>query len=212
MRTIKLHDAVGPACMNPDDGDRIFELLREIPPDEEICLDFSGVKQWSASFLCPALRWMILEDRVSASGFGEREEVERGLYEVIRQSAETYYRRLQRIYFDYKAWEESDKAFDHEEFDLKLEKAFESGEPELVASAAVSGPFPPFKPSAHYCPDGDTLEVHLTNEPCYFVWICPDICVIRSQESNQIIGVSIDGLSRIVADAKARWDDDPVQD
>ena len=55
-----------------------------------------------------------------------------------------------------------------------------------------------FKPFAWYCEEGDLLEVYLTNEVCYGKWLGNGITVMKSQETDQVVGIIIDGVKGLI--------------
>ncbi len=112
------------------------------------------------------------------------------------------------INFDYTAWQEKDKVFDHAAFDAKMkevdDEAFGSDDPLatlLAASERIMNGVerPPFKPNATYNKHGDGLEVYLCDEMSYTQWLCPGVEVMRAHSDRRVIGFSVWGLSRVVA-------------
>ncbi len=67
----------------------------------------------------------------------------------------------------------------------------------LAASA------PPFKPTATYDEDGDCIEFLASNDPFYAERIDDLVTVYYSEETNEIIGSLIKGVSKFVKDLDA---------
>lgn len=114
------------------------------------------------------------------------------------------------INFDYGAWQEANKAFDHAAYDAKYKEvegeAFGEGELTahlekwLVAHERIMKGVerPPFKPNAMYNKHGDGLEVYLCNTDHYVQWLCPGVEVMRAFSDERIVGFNVWGLSYIV--------------
>lgn len=56
-------------------------------------------------------------------------------------------------------------------------------------------------PLVSYDPDGDSIEVLLTNESYYAQWR-GDVTVYRSQETDEVVGVLIEGARALTADQR----------
>ena len=107
------------------------------------------------------------------------------------------------IKFDYDKWKEADSAFDHEEFDRMLDEAKEKATTleewaESATAAHRDVGTPPFRPRAHHNKDGDQLEVYLSDEAYFGHWLCPGIVVHCSHETGRVIGVTIEGIGRVM--------------
>ena len=55
-----------------------------------------------------------------------------------------------------------------------------------------------FRPMVNHVPEGDAIEAHWSNETYFGEWICPGLTLYRGRSSGQVVGVFIDGLSRIM--------------
>lgn len=115
------------------------------------------------------------------------------------------------INFDYGAWQEADKAFDHAAYDAKCKEveAEAFGEDELTAhlekwmaahERVMKGvESPPFKPNASYNKHGDGLQVCICTDDSYTQWLCPGVEVTRAFSDRRIVGFNVWGLSHVVA-------------
>lgn len=108
--------------------------------------------------------------------------------------------------FNYKEWEKLDKEFDH----VSWEKCFETctakdslddwlNEYEKALKAAMKecGGRPPWKPNAFYNEGGDMLEVYFNDEQSYAHWLNPQITLMLSLDTKEIVGVKIYGISKM---------------
>ena len=105
------------------------------------------------------------------------------------------------IEFDYDKWKEADSAFDHEEFDRMLDEAKEKAttlDDWLAVVSTADLDTPPFKPHALHNKDGNQLEVYLSDEAYFGHWLCPGIVVHCSHETGRVIGVTIEGIGRVM--------------
>lgn len=102
--------------------------------------------------------------------------------------------------FDYGKWQKEDQKFDHETYDKKLEEAHERSTDFLEFMESVKKlERPPFKPNAIHNEDGDMIEVYLSDETIsYKKWLCPQISLLLCQETDEIIGVNIHGVKRLL--------------
>jgi hypothetical protein len=55
-----------------------------------------------------------------------------------------------------------------------------------------------FKPCFFYNKEGDMIEVYLENVNHYGQWINHDITVLRAQDDNRIVGLSVHGVKKHV--------------
>lgn len=101
--------------------------------------------------------------------------------------------------FDYQEWQKEDRAFNHPEFDAAMKKALEAaaGLPDIIKDVGKLTR-PPWKPNAYYNRDGDQLEVWLSDEESYARWICPGVTVYLSMETEEVVGVTVEGIKRKV--------------
>jgi hypothetical protein len=65
-------------------------------------------------------------------------------------------------------------------------------------------PRPPWHPNTHYDEDGDMVEVFLNNESYYAIWLNPQLTVFVSHETDEIVGMSIHGVKRMMQEARER--------
>jgi len=100
--------------------------------------------------------------------------------------------------FEYAAWKELDSKFDHKTYDEQIKKAIEEAETLEVLASTELPKRPPWKPEAHYNEDGDIIAVHLNDEVAFYAkWLTPQISVLLSMETDEIIGVEIWGTKRL---------------
>lgn len=106
--------------------------------------------------------------------------------------------------FDYKtwnkildsAWEERDNNQDPlngNEFSDWIEELITTRK---KAEEACGGS-PPFKPNAYYNAEGDILEVYLDDRESYAKWLNPQVSVLLCQETDEVVGFQIWGLSLV---------------
>lgn len=119
------------------------------------------------------------------------------------------------INFDYTAWKEKDKAFDHAAYDAKCkaveDEMFKDGETKATLDGWMAAnerimkgtERPPWKPNARYNKDGDILHVYLCDDSSYVQWLCPGVEVIRAFSDNRIVGFNVWALSHVVANGGA---------
>lgn len=103
--------------------------------------------------------------------------------------------------FDYNEWKKEDEKFDHKAYDEEFKKIQETAT-ELVEFVGMTGklPRPPHRPNAFYNKEGDMIQVCLSDEAGYGKWLCPQITVLLSQETDEIIGIEIQGIKRLLED------------
>lgn len=103
--------------------------------------------------------------------------------------------------FKYQKWLEEDKNFDHKEYDDRFRKfvsnVFDHNvEPE--ENCKLLEPRPPWKPNVFYNKDGNMIEVSLSTDPYYGVWLTPQVTLLLSSETEEIIGVEICGIKQLL--------------
>lgn len=108
--------------------------------------------------------------------------------------------------FDYGRWKKLDEKYDHVAFEKCLETCtqhenfddwMQAMENKMQKALKECGGRPPWKPTVFYSPDGDILNVYLSDEESYARWLTPHVTVKLSQETDEIIGFQIWGLSRV---------------
>ncbi len=102
--------------------------------------------------------------------------------------------------FDYNEWKEEDEKFDHKGYDEDFKKAQESTTDLMKFIELIRKlPHSPHRPNAFYNKDGDMIEVYLSNDTVsYGKWLCPQITLLLCQETDEIIGVNIYGIKRLL--------------
>ena len=106
--------------------------------------------------------------------------------------------------FKFNEWEEKDDVFDHKSFERVFNEAVKSckGKIEKLAKATKNIIQPPWKPNVWYNKEGDQIEVCLSTEDHYAKWITPEIDLLLSHETNEIIGIQINGVKQVLKDKK----------
>ena len=105
--------------------------------------------------------------------------------------------------FDYAKWEEENAKFDHESYDKIIQVFFDEAIKNKNISDLAKIPDnlekPPWKPNAWYNEPGDQIEVWIdTEHPTYNKWLCPGVSLALTQEGNEIAGITICGIKRII--------------
>lgn len=101
--------------------------------------------------------------------------------------------------FSYEIWKEQNAAFDHQGFDAVVQTIFEKTDSmEGFLEATKDMERPPWKPNAFYNRDGDQIEIYLSDEDCYAHWLCPGVVVHLSHDTEEVVGVTIEGIKRMV--------------
>ena len=62
-------------------------------------------------------------------------------------------------------------------------------------------PRPPWKPGAYYCTTGDILHEHWSENSYYAKWLNHRITLLLDQETDEVIGCQIWGLSKVLDEA-----------
>lgn len=103
--------------------------------------------------------------------------------------------------FKYQKWLEEDKDFDHKAYDERIRKfvsnVFDKSVNE-VENCKLLEPSPPWKPNVFYNQDGNMIEVSLSKEPYYGVWLTPHITLLIGNDSKEIVGVEICGIKQLL--------------
>ena len=105
--------------------------------------------------------------------------------------------------FDYEAWKTENEKFDHGAFDKKMEEVSKVKTLDDLLSV-IPAERPPFKPNATYNKGGDMIEVYLSDRSYYAKWLCPGISVLLDSETDEVIGVEITGVKRLIQDITDR--------
>lgn len=103
--------------------------------------------------------------------------------------------------FDYHKWKEEDDKFDHAAFDQALENVHDRSDGSLVKFAELVMDLvrPATRPQVWFNKDGDEIEVYLSDEANYGHWLTPQLCLHLSQETNEIVGLTISGVSKLIS-------------
>lgn len=59
----------------------------------------------------------------------------------------------------------------------------------------------PFKPVAYYWETGDFLEFYASDAACYAERLCDYCDVLRDQETKEVVGIKLGGVSRLLSNA-----------
>jgi len=111
--------------------------------------------------------------------------------------------------FDYNKWQAENDQFDHELFDKAVEEAVRLAQGDLLKWMELVKDLtcPPPHPHARFSVNGDQLEVYLSDVATHTHWLNPQIKLHISEETNEIVGLTISGISGIIeqgiADAQA---------
>ena len=101
--------------------------------------------------------------------------------------------------FDYKKWQELDEQFDHDEFDQKASKFIDAVFKE--EHHGIEFPErPPWKPTAWYNPHGNMIECYISEAPSRTRWLNPQLEIMLSEDSDEIVGFTIHGITRMIED------------
>ena len=111
--------------------------------------------------------------------------------------------------FDYSKWKEEDKKFDHKKRSQQSEEVWNKkiDLPHKFEELAKL-PRPPWKPNAFYNKHGKQIEIYLSDDSYYAKWINPQITLYLSFETNEIVGVCIEGADHLIE----KGDDDDHRD
>jgi len=99
--------------------------------------------------------------------------------------------------FDYTQWKKENDKFDHKFFNTEIKRVLDeiSDISELPQKTSHLQK-PPFKPYSHYTPEGDKVDVFLTDEETFAKWICPGITVYLSHDTHDVVGIEICGIKK----------------
>lgn len=103
--------------------------------------------------------------------------------------------------FKYQKWLEEDKDFDHKAYDERFKKFVSNVFDDNVdaeESCKLLDPKPPWNPNVFYNKDGNMMEVNLSQEPYYGVWLTPQITLLIGNDSKEIVGVEICGIKQLL--------------
>lgn len=62
----------------------------------------------------------------------------------------------------------------------------------------INQPLPEFKPHVWYNTDGDMIEVYWKKDNSYGVWINHNLTLLKSQDTDEVVGVLIEDVSRFI--------------
>lgn len=100
--------------------------------------------------------------------------------------------------FNYTKWMDENKQFDHATYDAAIESAIKSATDisDLIKHLEEAPPRPPWRPNASI--EHDSIHVYLENVATYAVWLTPQISVLCSMETDEIVGMTISGVTRLI--------------
>jgi len=101
--------------------------------------------------------------------------------------------------FNYQEWKKANDRFDHATYKRQCRQIFRKCKKDSTHIFELKNvePQPPWRPSAYYDRKRDTIDVHLADEPHYVQWVSPQISVLLSVETNELIGIEINKVRRL---------------
>lgn len=103
--------------------------------------------------------------------------------------------------FDYSEWKAEDAKYNHEAHNKYIETCMKAGTlKDLLDIFDKSLDHPPWKPHVSYNKHGDILDIVLSNEAYCAKQITPQIHVLLSSETEEIVGIQIWGASKVSTD------------
>ncbi len=112
--------------------------------------------------------------------------------------------------FNLGEWEKLNDKFDHATWNKILDEGMIAAQDESVGdkwvealcssrrkAEEVCGGSPPFRANAWYNATGDILEVYLSDEMSYAKWLNPQVSVLLSEKTDDVVGFQIWGLSGV---------------
>lgn len=103
--------------------------------------------------------------------------------------------------FDYAEWKKANEKFDHDSYNIRrnaiiAKNDFTDMVESLLGFMSKNDP-PPWKPMIRYCEQGDILQVILSDVNNYYKWLLPGLSLMLCCETNEIVGIQIEGLSKV---------------